>query len=112
MAAIHETAYPRFKPRLTKHELVELFTLTDDEYQLIQKRTKKNNLVSRLGFAVLLKCFQYLGRSVVISNIGKYITSHVAKQLNISESIGLSSYTYSTYKNHKKSMVLKINYNR
>ena len=59
MAAIHETAYPRFKPYFSPKELEEVFNLSPDEMAYLNRKTKATNEVTRLGFALLLKCYQY-----------------------------------------------------
>ena len=41
-----------------EHELVERWSLTSDEFELLRNRTDRN----RIGFAVLLKFFQLDGR--------------------------------------------------
>lgn len=69
MAAVHETAYPRFKAFFTSKELSEVFTLSSDELVFLNRKTKTQNNVSRLGFAILLKCYQYLGRPIRVSEV-------------------------------------------
>lgn len=70
MTAIHETAYPRFKPYLSKRELQEVFLLSSDEIELLNEKTKTQNHISRLGFALLLKCYQHLSRPIQINTVG------------------------------------------
>ena len=50
--------YPHFKLHLTQDEIIEYFTLTQEERFLLSQWRKKKNI---LGFAVLLKTFHYLG---------------------------------------------------
>jgi hypothetical protein len=104
MASIHETAYPRFKPYFTEKELDEVFALSSDEIAFLNKKTKATNMVSRLGFAILLKCYQYLGRPVNVNNINVSVKKYIAKQLSIDSDINLTRYPKSTFKNHKKSV--------
>lgn len=111
MAAIHETAYPRFKPFFTSRELCEVFTLSSDEMAFLSKKTKTQNSVSRLGFTILLKCYQYLGRPIKVDEVNISIKKYIAKQLGIGAEIDLSSYSKSTFKNHKNAIrnYLEIN---
>lgn len=100
MTAIHETAYPRIKPNLTHREMVRLFTLTEDEVQFIHANTKKTRHIAKLGLAVILKCFQYLGRPIKPQRINPVIISHIAKCLNLDSLSDLSSYPSTTRRNH------------
>ena len=102
MAAIHETAYPRFKPYFTSKELEEVFTLSSDEMAFLNCRTKATNAISRLAFALLLKCYQYLGRPINVSEANVGIKKYVSKQLFIDMNIDLSRYPKTTFKHHKK----------
>lgn len=76
MAAIHETAYPRIKPNLSRKELQSIFTSTEAELCFLNSKTKKTIPVTRLGFMLTLKCYQYLGRPVSI--IDFYIIKFIA----------------------------------
>ena len=102
MAAIHETAYPRFKPYFTVKELDEVFTLSPDEISFLNRKTKATNSVSRLGFATLLKCYQYLGRPIKVDHVNVGIKKYIAIQLSIDPDIDLTCYPNSTFKKHKK----------
>ena len=50
--------YPRFKLHIAAYDLIEHFTLTSDERYLLSQWRKDSNC---LGFAVLIKSFQFLG---------------------------------------------------
>jgi hypothetical protein len=50
--------YPYISPFIRKEELIEHFTLTKEERFLLSQWRKEKNI---LGFAVLLKSFEYLG---------------------------------------------------
>jgi TnpA family transposase len=114
MAAIHETAYPRFKPYFTSKELDEVFALSHDEIAFLNRRTKASNAVSRLAFAILLKCYQYLGRPINVSKVSIGIKQYVSKQLSIDFNTDLISYSKATFKHHKKAIraYLDINTDR
>jgi len=100
MAAIHETAYPRIKPHLSQRELGEVFTPNEREVLLLNNNLKKTNPVSRLGFMILLKCYQYLGRPVSVNKIDGIIKKHIAKQLDITCEVDISKYPKTTRQRH------------
>jgi hypothetical protein len=100
MTAIHETAYPRMKPVFSAKELKELFVPTEDEMVLLNKSTKKTRLIPRLGFMVILKCYQYLGRPVRVIKISESIKKTIADTLGIEHQIDLKDYGRSTRKRH------------
>jgi hypothetical protein len=64
MAAIHATAYPSIKPNLSHKELREIFTPREEEILLLNTKTKISLVVPRLGFMLLLKYYQWLGRPI------------------------------------------------
>ncbi|GAG69523.1 unnamed protein product [marine sediment metagenome] len=101
MAAIHETAYPRIKPSFSNKELSEIFKPTEEELCLLDANTKKTLPKPRLGFMIILKCYQYLGRVVAV-NIDKSIKKYICNQLNIAQNTDLSSYDKSARKRHIK----------
>jgi len=68
------------KRRWNDLELDEHFTLLPDELALLTSTTHHN----RLGFAVLLKCFEYEGRFPPNqSSVSKALVAYLAKQLNV-----------------------------
>src|SRR4051812_15115004 len=111
MSAIHETAYPRIKPYLNKDELQTLFMSTPEELLLLNKHTKKTLPVSRLGFMILLKCYQYLGRSVKVAKIDFAIKIYIAESIGVDASIDLSVYTKLTRHRHLKIIRAYLNIN-
>ncbi len=114
MTAIHETAYPRIKPNLSHKEMIEIFTLTENEINFVNTNTKKTKETSKLGLAVLLKCFQYLGRMIQPQKINNAIVLNIAKGLALNCKFDLSDYSNSTRKNHidKVRDFLQINKNK
>lgn len=102
MAAIHETAYPRIKPNLNHRELKEIFTPTEDEISLLNSKTKTTLPVPRLGFMLILKCYQYLGRPITIQHVDGSIKKHVAESLMIDPAINLDNYNKVTRHRHIK----------
>jgi TnpA family transposase len=111
MPAIHETAYPRFKPYFNAKELEEVFQLTADEIDFLNTKTKLTNPVTRLGFALQLKCYQYLGRPIQVNKIDMAIKHYVAQQLDILSDVSLTSYPYATFTRHKNSVRQHLNIN-
>ena len=104
MIAIHETAYPRFKPHLTDRELQEVFTLSMDERDFIQQKTKSKNTISRLGFALLLKCYQYLGHFTSVANVPPRVKTYLAEQLGVDAELDLTGYAKATQKRHRQAI--------
>lgn len=102
MAAIHETAYPRIKPNLSHKELREIFTPQKEEMSLLNLKTKISLLVTRLGFMLLLKCYQYLGRPINLQNIDMSIKKYVAESLGIDHTLDLCHYSKLTRHRHLK----------
>ena len=102
MSAIHETAYPRIKPKLTAKELETVFASTPDELTLLDANTKKTRLASRLGFMLTLKCYQYLGRVINVKHLDPAIITFVSQKLDIAQTINLDGYEQSAKKRHIK----------
>jgi len=102
MAAIHETAYPRIKPNLNQKELGELFAPSPEELLLLDANTKRTLTVPRLGFMLILKCYQYLGRPMHIQQIDGYIKNFIAAKLGLPSDTDLSGYDASAKKRHIK----------
>lgn len=114
MAAIHETAYPRIKPNLSHKELRELFTPKEEEISLLNSKTKISLVVPRLGFMLLLKCYQYLGRPVNLQKIDISIKKYVAEILGIDPTLDLCRYSKLTRHRHIKIIreYLQLNNNK
>jgi hypothetical protein len=111
MAAIHETAYPRIKPNLTKEELKEIFAPTEEELVLLNANTKKTLPMPRLGFMTTLKCYQYLGRAVSARKIDPPILKYIAEVLYIDPLTHLDDYSKQAQHRHLKKIraYLQIN---
>lgn len=71
-----DTAYPRFKSRLTQAELERFYTPTEDEQAFCANAAR--SATTRLGFVVLLKTFQRLGYFVTSSEVPEAIIEHIA----------------------------------
>src|SRR6516165_7330112 len=80
MATIERTAYPRFKPVVTAKDLAEVYTPTPQERFLAHRSTKGR--VAELGFLVLLKTYQRLGRFVPLSEVPSSIVDHIAESFD------------------------------
>jgi uncharacterized protein DUF4158 len=65
MTAIERTAYPRFKQILSAKDLAEVYTPTPAERFIAHRSTK--GLIAEVGFLVLLKTYQRLGRFIPLS---------------------------------------------
>lgn len=71
-----DTAYPRFKTRLTQAELEQFYTPTDEELVFCANATRLPT--TQLGFVVLLKTFQRLGYFVLSNEVPEAIIEHIA----------------------------------
>lgn len=80
MAAIHETAYPRFKYSLTKPEICSLYTPTDTEHKWMRGRRVDSQL--QHAHMIYLKCFQRVGYFPAFSDIPRSIREHIAESIN------------------------------
>lgn len=111
MPAIHETAYPRIKPNLSSKELKEVFTPTEEELFLLDSKTKKTLPVTRLGFMLALKYYQYLGRPIKPQKIDATIKKYLAEKMGINPLIDLTGYSKLTRHRHMQSIreYLQIN---
>jgi hypothetical protein len=77
MTAIERTAYPRFKRILSAKDLEEVYTPTPSERFLALRSTK--GTVAEIGFLVLLKTHQRLGRFLPLNDIPFSIRNHILK---------------------------------
>ena len=71
-----DTAYPRFKSRLSQTELEQFYTPSDTELMFCSSATKSTT--TRLGFALLLKTYQRLGYFVTSKQVPNTIIEHIA----------------------------------
>lgn len=102
MTAIHETAYPRLKPHLTQAELEKNFKPTWDENILMEESTNANSPVNKLGFLVMLKCYQCLGYAISVKNIPYSVMNYIASVTGLPDIDNLAQYTSSARKRHRK----------
>jgi TnpA family transposase len=79
MTAIHETAYPRIRPNLTRKELLKIYTPTPEEIKFAASHTR--TYVPRIGFMVLLKTFQRLGYFPTLDEVPNKIIRYIADQI-------------------------------
>jgi TnpA family transposase len=74
-----DTAYPRFKSRLSPTELARFYTPTDTEREFCDTATRSPQ--TRLGFMLLLKSYQRLGYFVTSIQVPPAIIEHIAAAL-------------------------------
>ncbi|MGZ8249467.1 Tn3 family transposase [Methylomagnum sp.] len=74
-----DTAYPRFKSRLSPTELARFYTPTDTERAFCDAATRSPQ--TRLGFMLLLKSHQRLGYFVTSAQVPPAIIDHIAAAL-------------------------------
>ncbi len=77
MPRLQDTAYPRRKSVLSIHDLNAAFTPTNDELLLAQRLTK--GTAAQLGFLVLLKLYQRLGRAAPLNEAPRSMVEHIAR---------------------------------
>src|SRR5262249_28694427 len=77
MPRLQDTAYPRLKSVLTARDLNTAFTPTPDELLLARRLTK--GPAAQLGFLMLLKLYQRLGRAMPLAEAPRPIIEHVAR---------------------------------
>ena len=77
MTTIERTAYPRFKRNFTAKDLEEVYIPTPQERFLAFRATKGS--IAELGFLVLLKTYQRLGRFIPLGEAPAPIIEYIAK---------------------------------
>ena len=93
MTAIHETAYPRLKPHLTLTELEKNFSPIYSEKILMEESTREASITNKLGFMVLLKCYQCVGYAISIKNVPDSVTDYIGQAIGTTGSVNLAHYT-------------------
>jgi len=78
------TAYPRLKHSITAEELLRCYTPSIEEQSLAE--TSARGPSAKLGFLLLLKTSQTLGRFISISEIPKEIIDHIATFMGLPNS--------------------------
>ena len=81
MASIERTAYPRFKSALTAHELEELYTPTDEDFDFVYGRA--DDPAQQLTLLTRLKCHQHLGYLPTLEEIPDSIRLYLCQQLRL-----------------------------
>lgn len=71
-----DTAYPRFKSRLSQTELEQSYTPSETELIFCNSMTR--SISTRLGFVLLLKTYQRLGYFVTSKQVPNVIIEHIA----------------------------------
>ena len=74
-----DTAYPRFKSRLSQTELERFYTPTDTEGRFCDGATRTST--TRLGFTLLLKTYQRLGYFVASDQVPNAIAEYIAANI-------------------------------
>lgn len=83
MTAIHETAYPRLKTNFTDNEIKLNFKPSEEELLLMRKFTQAPSTETQLGFLIMLKCYQCLGRPIAANKAPFPIKLYIANSLDI-----------------------------
>jgi len=77
MPRLQDTAYPRLKSSVTARDLAAAFTPTPDDLVLAHRTAR--GPAAQLGFLVLLKLYQRLGRGMPLAEAPRAIVEHVAR---------------------------------
>ncbi|HHX8417257.1 TPA: Tn3 family transposase [Legionella pneumophila] len=109
MTATHETAYPRLKPNPTPDELEKNFKPTHEEIILMEEETHYSSAANKLGFMVILKCFQCLGYVINLANVPETIIAYIRLAIAVSEEVDLANYSPSTKTRHRKTILKYLN---
>ena len=81
MASVERTAYPRFRPSLTRPEVEALYGPTDAELAFARSNARSDR--GRLALLVLLKCHQRLGRLPSAKRVPARIRRYLAAELGL-----------------------------
>lgn len=82
MTNVQATAYPHLRNNFTKEELERNFTPTADEIDLMKVNTMVKSPVTQVGFMIILKCYQCLGRPTSIKKVPTIVKEHILKSLS------------------------------
>lgn len=83
MASLERTAYPQFSKAYSPKELQQLFSPSADEQDWLKINARSAS--TRLGLAVLLKCFQHLWYFPEAEAIPVEIVQYIRKSLGLGE---------------------------
>lgn len=81
VASVERTAYPRFRPSLSRAEVEALYEPTDDEIAFIRANARTDR--RRLTLLVLLKSHQHLGRLPSVRSVPKGVRGYLATVLGL-----------------------------
>lgn len=90
MPGLHDTAYPRFKKRIHRKVLEQIYTPTREE--IILARNEARGEAAVLCYLILLKTFQRLGYFVRLKQVPTKIIYHIAGHLGYETLPDLSYY--------------------
>lgn len=107
MAQLDRTAYPRFERSYTQQDLAQIFTPTEDEIAWLSSFAR--SAPSRLGLAVLLKCFQTLNYFPELEEIPDCVIEHIQATLGLGDRIRLHYPVKNTYYRHMTAIRTYLN---
>ena len=81
MPSVERTAYPRFRPALTRAEAEALYGPTDDELAFVRATARSDR--GRLVVLVLLKGHQRLGRQPSAKRVPAHVRRYLAAELGV-----------------------------
>lgn len=85
MASIERTAYPRLKSTLTRSELRDFYTPTEEELDFVRRTARKTD--TQLHLLIHLKIFERLGYFLNIEDVPESIVRHLRTELQVPQSI-------------------------
>ena len=81
MASVERTAYPRFRPSLSRAEVEALYAPTDDELTFVRANARSDR--GRLTLLALLKGHQRLGRLPPARSVPTHLRRYLAAELGL-----------------------------
>ncbi len=111
MARIHETAYPLLKAQYSSKEVLEIFTPTEEEIALMETITRPHLPEKQLGFMMLLKGYQCVGRPIKVDQLPDMVLRHLAHTLKINTNTARPIYTKATRRRHLDAIRRYLNIN-
>jgi hypothetical protein len=91
VASVERTAYPRFRPSLSRAEVEALYEPTGDELAFVRANARTDR--GRLTLLVLLKSHQRLGRLPSTKRVPPHIRTYLAAALGLAVDTPLGART-------------------
>ena len=102
MATIDRTAYPRLPINLTRDEIVEWYTPTDDEITFVQRTARGDS--QRLALLLTLKCVQWMGYFPSLAEVPVVIQHYLCDLLELPQSLVPAISTLRTSRRYRQAI--------